>query len=68
MLPEIYNDHLTTYLKKSEYLILLIVRELVQVYRKVRLEEARQSFSESHFVREPQKKIKAIFRDTLFDH
>ncbi len=25
MLPEIYNNHLTTYLKKSEYLILLII-------------------------------------------
>jgi len=25
MLPERYNNHLTTYLKKSEYLMLLIV-------------------------------------------
>lgn len=39
MLPERYNNHLTTYLKKSEYLMLLIVLQLVQMYRRVRLEE-----------------------------
>jgi hypothetical protein len=39
MLPENYTNHLATCLKKSEYLMLIIVVHLLQMYRKVRLEE-----------------------------
>lgn len=39
MLPKNYTNHLTTCLKKSEYLMLIMVVQLLQMYRKVRLEE-----------------------------
>jgi len=39
MLPENYTNHLTTCLNKSEYLMLTILVHLLQIYRKVRLEE-----------------------------
>ena len=39
MLPENYTNHLATCLRKSEYLMLIIVVHLLQIYRKVRLEE-----------------------------
>ena len=39
MLPENYSKHLTTCLNKSEYLMLIIVVQLLQLSKKVRLEE-----------------------------
>ncbi|WP_009547833.1 IS4 family transposase [Crocosphaera subtropica] len=61
MLPEIYNNHLTTYLKKSEYLILLIVVELIQAYRKVRLEELASRFPSPILFESRRKKLKRFF-------
>jgi hypothetical protein len=58
MLPEIYNNHLTTYLKKSEYLILLIIVQLVQAHRKVRLEELASYFPSPIFFESKRKKLK----------
>ena len=39
MLPENYINHLTTCLKKSEYVMVIIMVHLLRIYRKVRLEE-----------------------------
>ena len=61
MLPEIYNNHLTTYLKKSEYLILLIVLQLVQAHRKIRLEELATYFPSPIFFESRRKKLKRFF-------
>jgi hypothetical protein len=61
MLPEIYNNHLTTYLKKSEYLILLIMVELVQAYRKTRLEELANHFPSPILFESRRKKLKRFF-------
>ncbi len=61
MLPEIYNNHLTTYLKKSEYLILLIVIELIQVYRKIRLEELANRLPIPILFESRRKKLKRFF-------
>ena len=61
MLPEIYNNHLTTYLKKSEYLILLIMVELVQAYRKIRLEELATRFPSPILFESRRKKLKRFF-------
>jgi hypothetical protein len=61
MLPEIYNNHLTTYLKKSEYLILLIVVQLVQAHRKVRLEELATYFPSPILFESRRKKLKRFF-------
>ncbi|PNW65444.1 UNVERIFIED_CONTAM: hypothetical protein BEN50_22955 [Euhalothece sp. KZN 001] len=61
MLPEIYNNHLTTYLKKSEYLILFILVELVQVHRKVRLEELATYFPSPILFESRRKKLKRFF-------
>ncbi len=61
MVPDIYNNHLTTYLKKSEYLILLIVVELIQAYRKVRLEELASRFPSPILFESRRKKLKRFF-------
>ncbi len=44
MFPEFYQKHLTTQLNKSQYLILLILVQLLQSYRWVRLEELANKF------------------------
>ncbi|GBF87266.1 IS4 family transposase [Aphanothece sacrum] len=61
MLPEIYNNHLTKYLKKSEYLILLIMIELVQVYRKIRFYELASYFPSPILFESKRKKLKRFF-------
>ncbi|MGK7882478.1 MAG: IS4 family transposase [Crocosphaera sp.] len=58
MLPEIYNNHLTNYLKKSEYLILLIMVQLIQAHRKVRLEELASYFPSPIYFESKRKKLK----------
>ncbi len=58
MLPEIYNNHLTTYLKKSEYLILLIRVQLIQAHRKIRLEELASYFPSPILFESRRKKLK----------
>jgi hypothetical protein len=58
MLPEIYNNHLTTYLKKSEYLILLIVVQIIQAHRRVRLEELANYFPSPIFFESRRKKLR----------
>ena len=64
MLPEIYNNHLTTYLKKSEYLILLIMVQLVQTHRKVRLEELANYFPIPIYFESKRKKLKRFLESS----
>jgi hypothetical protein len=64
MLPEIYNNHLTTYLKKAEYLMLLIVVQLLQMYRKVRLEELAWEFPIPILFESRRKKMKRFLESS----
>jgi len=58
MLPENYTNHLTTCLNKSEYLMLTILVHLLQIYRKVRLEELATKLPIPILFESRRKKIK----------
>jgi hypothetical protein len=61
MLPEVYNNHLTTCRKKSEYLMVSILVQLLQIYRKVRLEELVSYFPSPILFESRRKKLKRFF-------
>jgi hypothetical protein len=64
MLPENYTNHLTTCLKKSEYLMLIIVVHLLQIYRKVRLEELATKLPIPIMFESRRKKIKRFLESS----
>lgn len=63
MLPDNYNNHLTTCLKKSEYLMLVIVVQLLQMYRKVRLEELATKLPMPILFESRRKKVKRFLEN-----
>lgn len=64
MLPESYNRHLTKCLNKSEYLMLLILIQLIQMYRKVRLEELAMKLPLPILFESRRKKLKRFLENS----
>ena len=58
MLTRIYSEHLTTYLSKTEYLMLSIMLNLLQIFRKVKLEELAKAFPLPILFESRRKKLK----------
>lgn len=58
MLTGIYREHLTTHLSKTEYLILSIIVELLQIFKKVKLEELAKVFPLPILFESRRKKLK----------
>ena len=58
MLTKIYSEHLTTYLSKTEYLMLSIILNLLQIFRKVKLEELAKAFPLPILFESRRKKLK----------
>ena len=58
MLARIYSDHLTTCLSKTEYLMLSILLNLLQIFKKVKLEELAKVFPLPIAFESRRKKLK----------
>lgn len=58
MSTKIYSDHLTTCLSKTEYLMLSILLNLLQIYKKVKLEELAKVFPLPIAFESRRKKLK----------